>query len=226
MDDFLKIMDKLLADDGCPWDKVQTHESLRRYLIEECYEVIDSINKKDSQGLCEELGDVLLQVVFHAKLAEKEGLFNFNDVVKGVSDKMINRHPHVFGKGEADTPDEVLETWDEIKKKEKKYKNDDEILRSIPSCLPSLMRAEKLVNKSIKAGGEKVSLEKSVSYIDEKLKALIKSENVDIDIISDSIGEILFEIAKISIFFKINPEFVLTNTSEKFINNFRRIDAL
>lgn len=225
MENFLNIMDKLLSDEGCPWDRVQTHESLRRYLIEESYEVIDAINKKNSEGLCEELGDVLLQVVFHAKLAEKEGLFTFDDVVKTVSDKMINRHPHVFGSASAETPSEVLETWEEIKKKEKHYESGADVLESIPDCLPALMRAEKLINKAAKFGGEAPSAERASRAAAGKIAELENaaiSKNVDINDISELIGEILFEIVKISCFFKINPEFVLTNQSEKFITIFRR----
>ena len=162
--------------------------------------------------------------MFHAKLAEKEGLFTFDDVVKGVSDKMINRHPHVFADGKAGTPSEVLDTWEDIKKKEKKYKDDKDVLESIPDCLPALMRAEKLVGKGEKLRGKKVDFKESVENAIKNLKALEWSENDDKGQISDEIGEILFEIVKISRFFKINPEFVLTNRSEKFITNFRRFN--
>ncbi len=220
MDDFSKIMDTLLAEDGCPWDRVQTHESLKRYLIEECYEVIDAIDKKSPEGMCEELGDVLLQVVFHSKLAEKEGLFDFDQVVEGVSKKMVDRHPHVFASAKADTPDEVLTNWDEIKKKEKHYKSDKDVLESIPSCLPALMRAEKLVSKADKITNNKQNPKEAIRYIREILDNLENSDNVDNEKIEEYIGEILFETVKISTFFKINPEFVLTNRSEKFITNF------
>ncbi|MCD8090784.1 MAG: nucleoside triphosphate pyrophosphohydrolase [Clostridiales bacterium] len=223
MDEFLKIMDRLLSEDGCPWDRVQTHESLERYLIEECYEVIDAIDKKSSKGLCEELGDVLLQVVFHSKLAEKEGLFSFDDVVKGVSEKMVNRHPHVFADGKAENPDEVLTNWEEIKKKEKHYKNDKDILESIPRALPALMRAEKLVGKAEKPGLVKLNKAESIKAVRELLNKIELSDNDNKDEISADIGDILFEMAKISKLFKINPEFVLTNSSEKFITNIRPV---
>ncbi len=222
MDEFLKIMDRLLAEDGCPWDRVQTHESLERYLIEESYEVIDAIDKKSPEGLCEELGDVLLQVVFHSKLAEKEGLFTFGDVVKGVSEKMINRHPHVFGTGKADTADDVLVNWEEIKKKEKHYKTDKEVLESIPRALPALIRAEKLISKSEKLGEEKPDKAETINKIRELLDKIEMSDNDNNTDISNDIGDILFETVKISRLFKINPEFSLTNSSEKFITNFRR----
>lgn len=223
MDEFSEIMDKLLAPDGCPWDRVQTHDSLKRYLIEECYEVIDAIDKKSPEGMCEELGDVLLQVVFHSKLAEKEGLFTFDQVAEGVSRKMVERHPHVFGTAKADNPNEVLTNWEEIKKKEKHYKNDKEILESIPSCLPALMRAEKLISKANKLTDNPKSSKDAIAKARELLDSLEKSDNVDNSCIGEYIGELLFEIVKISTFFKINPEFVLTNCSEKFITNFRRV---
>ncbi|MCD8157367.1 MAG: nucleoside triphosphate pyrophosphohydrolase [Clostridiales bacterium] len=223
MDEFLKIMDRLLAEDGCPWDRVQTHESLKRYLIEESYEVIDAIDKKSAEGLCEELGDVLLQVVFHSKLAEKEGLFSFDDVVKGVSHKMVHRHPHVFGKAQADTPDEVLTSWEEIKKEEKHYKSNKEVLENIPRALPALMRAEKIGGKAEKFGAEKLNKTESINKIRELLDKIEMSENDKTDDISCDIGDILFEVAKLSRLFKINPEFVLTNSSEKYITSFRLV---
>ena len=107
-EDFVRIMERLTAPDGCPWDRIQTHESLKRYMIEECYEAIEAINKNDSANLCEELGDIMLQVVFHSLLAKKEGSFGLDDVINGVSIKMINRRRHIFGDANADTPDEVL----------------------------------------------------------------------------------------------------------------------
>ena len=119
--DFVNIMERLTAPDGCPWDRVQTHESLKRYMIEECYEAVDAINNKDSGNLCEELGDVMLQVVFHSIIAKNEGRFDINDVISGISDKMINRHRHIFGDVTANTPEEVLKSWEEIKKEEKGY---------------------------------------------------------------------------------------------------------
>ncbi len=218
----MKIMDRLLAEDGCPWDRVQTHESLRRYLIEESYEVIDAIDNGNDEGLCEELGDVLLQVVFHSKLAEKEGKFTFDDVVRGVSHKMITRHPHVFADGSAKNPDEVLYNWDEIKKKEKGYKSDTDALKSIPKSLPALMRAEKLVSKGNKLTGEKPDADELIGEIISCLSEIKAAEKGEKDKNMENIGKILMDIVKISNIFKINPEFALTNQSEKFITNLRR----
>ncbi|MCD8216201.1 MAG: nucleoside triphosphate pyrophosphohydrolase [Clostridiales bacterium] len=223
MDEFLKIMDRLLAEDGCPWGRVQTHESLERYLIEESYEVIDAIDKKSPEGLCEELGDVLLQVVFHSKLAEKEGLFSFEDVVKGVSEKMVNRHPHVFGTGQAETADDVLKTWEEIKKEEKHYKSVNEVLENIPRALPALMRAEKIVGKAEKFGYENAEKDEAIKKIIAMLDKCEMSNIENTEENNANIGDILFETVKLSRFFKINPEFVLTNSSEKFITILRRV---
>lgn len=223
MDEFLNIMDRLLAEDGCPWDRVQTHESLRQYLIEESYEVLDAIDKKDDEGLCEELGDVLLQVVFHSKLAEKEGKFTFDDVVRGVSEKMITRHPHIFGKGKADTSEEVLNNWEEIKKKEKGYKSSEEVLESVPKAMPALMRAEKLVSKSCGMSGDKPDPKALSAELKTLADSLLTADPKDKETVSDIIGRILMDAVKNSYIFKINPEFALTNESEKIITNSRRL---
>lgn len=119
MTDLNNVMESLLAENGCPWDKVQTHETLKNYLIEESYEVVEAIDNKDSENLCEELGDVLFQIIFHSKLAERENKFDFSDVVNNVTAKMIYRHPHVFANESADTPQDVSKSWEALKKKKK-----------------------------------------------------------------------------------------------------------
>ena len=146
--DLLAIMDLLRSENGCPWDKEQNHESIRKNLIEETYEVCDCIDRHDRDGLIEELGDVLLQVVFHAKIASDEGQFDQSDVTDRICRKLILRHPHIFGDVKADTSAEVLKNWDEIKRKEKAQKTLTEAMEQVPACLPALMRAQKIQHKA------------------------------------------------------------------------------
>ncbi len=221
MEEFIKIMERLLGEDGCPWDRVQTHESIRNNFIEECYEVADAIDNRDFDGLCEELGDVLMHIVFHSILAEKEGYFTFDDVVEGVSRKMVSRHPHVFGNAEADSADEVLTSWEEIKKKEKGYRDTEDVLRRVPKALPALMRAEKLVSKAKKYGDFVTDPNKTINRIKEQIDKIDDEKCLNTDR-EEIIGNILMNLAELSNFFEINPEFALTNASEKFITMIRR----
>lgn len=219
-EDFTDIMERLIAPDGCPWDRVQTHESLKRYMIEECYEATEAIDNNDSENLCEELGDVLLQVVFHSVLAKKEGVFDIDDVISAVSEKMINRHRHIFGDTEADTPDEVIKSWDEIKKEEKGYKTKTEQLRSVPKSLPALMRCEKVISKAEKLKDNNINVDILYTEAENLLKELKEGANEPVSAKMDKIGRILLVIANISRKNEINPEFALTNAVETYINKF------
>ena len=164
MDDTMKpltdVMNTLLGEHGCPWDKAQTHESLRKNLLEEAHEVVEAIDSHDMDHLKEELGDVLLQVVFHAKLAEQEGAFNLQDVVEAVAAKMIRRHPHIFADGKADDAETVLTNWEEIKKQEKAGQPEAQsIMSKLPPTLPALMKAEKVQQKAHRVGFDWDSIE-------------------------------------------------------------------
>lgn len=219
-DDFKEIMNTLISEDGCPWDKIQTHETLKRYLIEESYEVLEAIENKDKENLCEELGDVLLQVVFHSVLAEKEKEFTLDDVINGVSKKMIFRHPHIFSNANAETAEDVLLSWEELKKKEKGYEKQSEVLKSVPKHFPALMRADKVLKKASDSNNEKSSLKEAVESL-KQLVNTIDTESIDKNNTNDElIGEILLKTSNISKFLKINSEFALTKSIEKFINNF------
>ena len=222
--DFVNIMERLTAPDGCPWDRVQTHESLKRYMIEECYEAVDAINNKDSGNLCEELGDVMLQVVFHSILAKNEGRFDINDVISGISYKMINRHRHIFGDVTANTPEEVLKSWEEIKKEEKGYESETAQLKSIPKSLPALMRCEKVLGKAEKLRGGGLDMEDLHLKAEEALEELKGCKNMSEEEKMDKIGKILFLITNISRKNEINPEFALTNAVETYINRFECIE--
>ena len=150
--DLRRIMALLRAPGGCPWDREQTHESIRRNMLEEAYEVVEAIDEQDPEHLKEELGDVLLQVVFHAQMAREEGLFTFDDVVDGVAQKMVFRHPHVFGQAHADDCAQALDTWDAQKREEKDQRTASDTLKAVARSLPALIRAEKVQSKAAKAG--------------------------------------------------------------------------
>ncbi|MCL2059016.1 MAG: nucleoside triphosphate pyrophosphohydrolase [Oscillospiraceae bacterium] len=167
--DLLRVMDALLAPDGCPWDREQTHESLKRYLIEEAYEVLEAIDAEDAAVMCEELGDVLLQIVFHAHIAAD---FDIGDVIEGVCKKMISRHPHVFGTVVANTPGEVLENWESIKRNEKGLTRHIQSLKGVPSNLPALMRAYKVQQKARDAGFDWDGVGPVLDKVEEELAEL------------------------------------------------------
>jgi tetrapyrrole methylase family protein/MazG family protein len=223
--ELVEIMKTLRSENGCPWDREQSHESLKRYLIEETYEVLETIDANDKKALCDELGDVLLQVVFHSEIARSEGTFDINDVITGICQKMIIRHPHVFGEGKADTPDEVLENWEAIKKKEKKLKSQTGVLKDVPSNLPALMRSYKVQQKAAQVGFDWDDIDDAFSKVDEEIQELrdvYKSNNVER--ITDELGDAFFALVNVSRFLKIQPELALSGTIGKFIRRFEYIE--
>ncbi|MGY8761203.1 MAG: nucleoside triphosphate pyrophosphohydrolase, partial [Nitrospinaceae bacterium] len=155
MNDFKKlteIVDTLMSENGCPWDKVQTRESLKPYLVEEVYETLEALDGNNPEEIKDELGDLLYQILFHAKISENRGEFNINDVVQNISEKMVRRHPHVFQEGNLETPEQVVTQWEEIKKQEKNIAHRNSILDGVPKHLPGLLRAQKLQKKAAKHG--------------------------------------------------------------------------
>lgn len=224
--DLLKIMDTLRSPDGCPWDREQTHESLKKYLIEESYEVLEAIDEKDDSKLIEELGDVLLQVVFHAQLGMEEGYFNINDIISSISNKMIYRHPHVFGENKLSTADEVLESWDAIKKKEQGLTTHTDELKHIAKSLPALIRAGKIQKKASKVGFDWDRVESAMDKVLEEfceVKDVYKGNNRAK--ILEEVGDLLFASVNVSRFLDIDPEFALNYTIDKFINRFEYIET-
>ncbi|OBR96360.1 nucleoside triphosphate pyrophosphohydrolase [Clostridium ragsdalei P11] len=223
--DLLDVMEKLRSQEGCPWDKEQSHESLKKYLIEESYEVLEAINKKDDVELTEELGDVLFQIVFHSQIGKEEGFFNINDVINGVCDKMIKRHPHVFGDIEVNNSEEVLTNWDALKKKEQGLKTHTDELRHVAQALPALMRASKVQKKAAKVGFDWDKVECALDKVLEEyyeVKDVYKSkERVKI---VEEIGDLIFACVNVARFLDIDPEFALNYTIEKFINRFAYIE--
>lgn len=223
--DLIEIMKLLRSEKGCPWDREQTHDSLKKYLIEETYEVLEVIDINNKDRMCEELGDLLLQIVFHAQIASEEGTFDIEDIITGICRKMVLRHTHVFGEGKADTAEDVVENWENIKKKEKGIKSHTDVLKDVPSNLPSLMRSYKVQQKASRVGfdwdnADEV-FEKVREEIDE-LKDVYKSK--DVARINDEIGDVLFSIVNLSRFLDIQPELALTGTINKFITRFEYIE--
>lgn len=224
--DLIEIMDTLRGEEGCPWDREQTHETLRRYLIEECYEVIEAIDEQDDDKLIEELGDVLLQVVFHARIGKEEGYFDIYDITEGICNKMIERHPHIFGDVIADTSEQVLSNWEDIKKKEKGFKTYTEELKAIARSLPALTRAEKVQAKAKKVGFDwdkvEIAMDKVIEELEE-VKNVYKGNNRAK--IQEEVGDLIFSTVNVSRFLDIDPEFALNYTIEKFISRFQYIEA-
>ncbi|KXS45673.1 MULTISPECIES: nucleoside triphosphate pyrophosphohydrolase [unclassified Candidatus Frackibacter] len=223
----VKIMEKLRADDGCPWDLKQDHNTLRPYLIEETYEVLERIENEDILGLCEEIGDLLLQVVFHAQIAKENDEFDIEDVIYSISDKMIRRHPHVFGTEKLKTADAVLDRWEDIKAVEKNDTTDDtETILAVTEGLPALMEAQKIQKKAAEVGFDWPSIKGTLNKLEEELiefKAALKSE--DKDKIRDELGDLLFAIVNVGRFLDFHLELVLKDATNKFKRRFSYIES-
>lgn len=226
-DDLVKIMKILRAPGGCPWDAEQNHESIRRNFIEETYEAVEAIDTCNSELLCEELGDVMLQVVFHAEISEGEGDFNIDDVCDGICKKLIIRHPHVFGDVKADTSEKVLENWDKIKMQTKSQTTYTETLKSVSPALPALIRAEKVQHKAHKCGFDwddiSGALDKLSEEISELREAVAKGEK---DAVSDELGDVLFSAVNVSRFADVDSEKALSDSTEKFIYRFSKVEEI
>ena len=225
IEDLIKIMELLRSPEGCPWDRVQTHQSIRQNMLEEAYEAADAIDHMDMDNLKEELGDVLLQVVFHASMAQEAGQFTFDDVVDGVCQKLVYRHPHVFGAVEAGGPEGALSAWDAQKRAEKGQKTAADALDSVARALPGLTRASKLQSKAAKAGfdWEEVSpaLDKLSEELEELKAAIREGSNVE-----EELGDLLFAAVKVGHFVQVDGEQALQGACEKFIRRFRRVEQL
>lgn len=218
LEELLAIMDRLLGEGGCPWDREQTHESLVRYLIEETYEVIDAINQGDMDELATELGDLLLQIVFHAALAERAGQFDFAEVARRVSRKMVDRHPHVFGTMQLETADDVLDKWEGFKQKEgKKY-----LLEGIPQGLPALMRAEKMQEKAARVGFDWPNAQGALVKFQEEVEELVRAEE-QADKFEET-GDLIFALVNIARLEGVEPEQALQSSSDKFARRFHYIE--
>lgn len=219
-DDLVEVMRLLRAPDGCPWDAEQTHQSIRDNFIEETYEVVEGIDTNNNEIMCEELGDVLLQVVFHAQISQDENAFTLDDVITGVCKKLILRHPHIFSNVQVKDSAEVLQNWDEIKKKEKGQKTPAQVVSSVSSALPALMRAQKLQEKAQKndlltldAGALCEQVQQEAAALQQAVLAG-QSEQI-----CCSLGKMLFDLSAVAATQKMNAEHVLFDKNENFCKN-------
>lgn len=217
--DLLEIMDILRGEGGCPWDREQTHDSIRKNFIEEVYEACEAIDLRNNTMLCEELGDVLLQVVFHADMARDEGAFDMEDVCDGICKKLILRHPHIFGDVVAETSEKVLENWDAIKMVEKGQKSHSDAILSVAKSLPALMYAEKVQKKAKKAGFDWPDINGALDKIDEEKAELVKAMKGEGDPFEE-LGDLLFSVVNAARFLHIDPEEALERASAKFVKRF------
>ena len=225
--DLLEIMKILRSPEGCPWDREQTHESIKKSLIEETYEVVEAINKNDKELMTEELGDVLLQVVFHSQIGAENGEFDFSDVCDGICKKLIERHPHVFGEVSISGVDDVLTNWDAIKRKSKGQKSTTESMLSVPRELPALMRATKLQKKAADVGFDWDDVSGALDKLEEEISELRQAiDNKDSANISEELGDVLFSAVNVSRFVKTDAEEALTASSDKFLSRFTEVEKL
>ncbi len=225
--DLLCIMEILRSESGCPWDREQDHQSIRLNLLEEAYEAAEAIDKQDDAAMCEELGDVLLQVVFHARMAEESGSFDFDAICDGICKKLILRHPHVFGDVEAKDADTVLDNWEKIKHVEKHQSTATETLTSVPVAFPALMRAAKVQKRAGKAGFDWQDmagpLQKIAEETDKLKEAVASGEDAAIQ---EELGDLLFSVVNVSRFLKVDAEDALQRATDKFIARFAKVEAL
>lgn len=225
--DLVAIINLLRAPDGCPWDAEQTHVSIKKNLIEETYEVIEAINKANNVMLCEELGDLLMQIVFHAQMETENEEFNIDDVADGVCKKLIERHPHIFGDTDVNAVSEVLYNWEVIKRKTKGHSTIGQSMLSVPKELPALMRSVKIQKKAADYGFDWPDISGAMQKLDEEvveLKQAIAEKNAEN--MQEEFGDVLFSAVNISRFLHLDPEETLTEAADKFIKRFVVVEEL
>lgn len=229
MDDFRKlvgIMERLRAEGGCEWDRAQSHASLRQYLLEEAHEVLDAINRKDPALLCEELGDLLIQILFHAQIARENGDFDISAVIASISEKMTRRHPHVFSDATAETPEAVSLQWDHIKKTVENRKHAS-LVGGVPRKFPSLLRASKLTKKAARAGFDWENTDQVMSKVEEELgemkEAISLGKPPEIE---HELGDLLFALVNLARFLNVNPEVALMTANVRFERRFRSMEEI
>lgn len=219
VNDLVRIMEILRAPDGCMWDQAQDHHSIRQNFIEETYEACEAIDDNDTDHLKEELGDVLLQVVFHTQMEKEKGVFDLNDVADGVCKKLIFRHPHIFGDVKVGSTDEILSNWDDLKRKEKKQETDTSTLESVSKSLPSLIRAQKLQKKAAKVGFDWPDVSGALDKVEEELAEVRAAIGGNGDI-EEEIGDLIFAVTNVSRFVKVDSERAAEKTCNKFVSRF------
>ena len=224
-----QIIAQLRGPNGCPWDLKQTHESLKRYLLEEAYELIDTIDEQDDDAMIGELGDVLLQVMLHAQIGEDEGMFTVDDVVESISAKMVRRHPHVFGEVQVRDEEDVMINWQKIKEEEKGEKSEEPVslLADVEKSLPNLMRAEAYQKRAAKVGFDWTEVTEAWEKVLEEVaevEAEMKQENPNITRIKDELGDVFFALVNVARFYKIEPEEAVYGTNQKFFRRFSYVE--
>ena len=224
--ELVQIMARLRGENGCPWDREQTHASIKPYLLEETYEVLESIDENDPAKLEEELGDLALQVVFHAQMADEAGLFSIADVLRGINEKLRRRHPHIFGDVKADTAQEVLFNWEQIKKLEReKAQGRASLLDGVPRELPALLRAHRLQEKASRVGFDWNEARQVFQKVEEELAELRAAmEGEQPDRMEAELGDLLFSLVNLGRFIAVNPEEALRKTIARFIARFQYIE--
>ncbi len=222
--DLEEIVRILRAPGGCPWDAEQTHESIRRNFLEEAYEAVEAIDEKSSEHLREELGDVLLQIVLHARMEEEAGRFDLDGVADGICKKLIYRHPHVFGDVKVSGTGEVLSNWEDLKRREKGQATNTDALSAVARSLPALWRAEKVQKKAKKAGFDWPDVSGALDKLSEELEEL-RTAVAEGSNIEEELGDLLFSAVNVSRFVKVDTEEALTRATDKFIDRFRRVEA-
>jgi len=221
--DLIEIVRILRAPGGCPWDAEQTHQSIRRNFLEEAYEVVESIDENSPEHLKEELGDVLLQVVFHACMAQEDGWFDLNDVADGICKKLIYRHPHVFGDVSVQSTGEVLANWEELKRKEKGQASNADAVDAVARSLPALWRAEKVQKKAAKCGFDWDDVSGAADKLSEEADELRRALAGDGDPVEE-LGDLLFAAVNTARFLKTDPEDCLNAATDKFAARFRKVE--
>lgn len=245
INDMLAIMRILRSENGCPWDKEQTHKSIRKDFLEEVYEVVEAIDLEDTALLREELGDVLLQVVFHSRIEEENGSFDFGDVVNEVCQKLVTRHPHVFADVRAETSDEVLKNWNDIKQRTKGQETYYETLENVCTALPALMKAQKVGQRAARAGMDFESTTQALESLENEIAELKAAISATVDVnsnlaetgnsgrmndcrsaVADELGDVLFSCVNVARHLKLDAEEALTNSTNKFMHRFKDTEDL
>jgi tetrapyrrole methylase family protein/MazG family protein len=223
---FLRLVDhmaRLRAPDGCPWDREQTHSTLKKYMIEEAHEACEAIDRGDDEKICEELGDVLLQVVFHAQMAAERDAFSILQVIESINRKLVERHPHVFGELELRTPEEVLENWERMKATREKDRSS--ILDGIPDSLPALLRSRRIQERAAQVGFDWEHIGQVFDKLEEEIQEFRhECSGRNPERIEDELGDLLFALVNVSRYLNTDPEAALHRTVRKFITRFRHIE--
>lgn len=225
LNDLMQVLERLRAPGGCPWDAEQTHESIRLSAVEEAYEVVDAIDRRDDTALCEELGDLLMQAAFHARLGEERAAFTMRDVTTGIVQKLLYRHPHVFANASVSGSGEVLANWEKLKSAEKGFSTVASAMEAVPKCFPALMRAAKVQKKAANAGFDWNSAADALHKIYEEADELKAAAEEGPERLKEETGDLLFSAVNVARLLKLDPEEALTEATDKFLSRFKRMET-